>query len=503
MIDWIRCKNSAKAHWALWVALAMLAGYGVFIGANHAPVASGADSGGYLSSAKLLSQGRLTTSIRSVPEVKMVNSWEQTPLGFQLIPGDTILRPTYPIGLPLHYAAAGLVAGWYWGPMLVAVFAALVVLVVCYLCAREMGVGPLLAASGSVAVGVSPLFLFTSFTPMSDVVATAWCSIAFLAGLRAKRGSGWAILSGAAFSIAVLVRPANLIFFPVLIILLWNWRNLFWGGLGALPAAVVNGLYNQFMWGSPFLSGYGTLDGAFSRSFFLPTLVNYVKTLPLVLPLMFVGLFLLPFLSWRKRPRELSACLLWAVLFMGFYAFYVFTSTTWWFLRFILPAFPALVILSVSGLDAILQRKPGGGSQTKGIVVAVVVVAFSLAGSIWTARDKHFMLMKAYQEPYVKVCDWVTMNLPPGSLIACLQTSSAIYYYTDFPVLRWDATEPNAYANLKIELQKTGRPFYAVLLSHEVKEALEIRLPGSWRKIKEFKSFGGVSFDVWKLDPAK
>lgn len=481
----------------------MLAGYGVFIGANHAPVASGADSGGYLASAKLLSQGRLTTSVRSVPELQMANSWEQTPLGYQLIPGDTILRPTYPIGLPLHYAVAGLVAGWYWGPLLVAVFAALAVLVVCYFCAREMGVRPALAALGTVAVAVSPLFLFASFTPMSDVVATAWCSIAFLAALRSKRGRGWSLFCGVAFSIAVLVRPANIILLPALMIALWNWRNLLWTGLGALPGAIGNGLYNQFMWGSPFLSGYGSVGGAFSRDFFLPTLVNYGETLPFALPLMFVGLGLIPFLPWRKRPRELSACLLWAVIFMGFYAFYSFTSTTWWFLRFIVPAFPALVILGASGLDAVLQRKSGLGLPTKGIIVVVVVVSFSLVGSVSMAREKHFMLMKQYQEPYLKVCDWAKMNMPQGSLVACMQTSSALYYYTDFPVLRWDATEPHTYANLKIELRKTGRPFYAVLLSHEVEEALKIRLPGSWSKVKEFESFGGVNFSVWKCDPTK
>ena len=112
MTYWIRVKNLACANWAQWLTLSVLLGYGIFIGVNHAPVAAGADSGGYLGSARLLAHGRLMTHLRTVPEFKARTVWLHTPLGFEATEGSAVLRPTYPIGLPIHYAVGGLVAGW-------------------------------------------------------------------------------------------------------------------------------------------------------------------------------------------------------------------------------------------------------------------------------------------------------------------------------------------------------------------------------------------------------
>ena len=44
------------------------------------------------------------------------------------------------------------------------------------------------------------------------------------------------------------------------------------------------------------------------------------------------------------RRRELAVLGLWAALLIGFYAFYFHSGESWWYLRFILPAFPALLL---------------------------------------------------------------------------------------------------------------------------------------------------------------
>ena len=374
------------------------------------------------------------------------------------------------------------------------VLGALAAGVVCYFCAREMEISPILAAMGAAALAVSPLFLYTAFIPLSDTIATAWCGAAFLAAMKARRGSGWALACGGAFSVAVLVRPANIILLPALMLVIWDWRRLWWAGVGAVPGAALNAIYNHVMYGSALSSGYGPIFAIFNRRFFGPSLANYRDTLPSALPLMFIGLLLLPVLPWRKWPRELGACVLWLFTFLLFYSFYEFTQQTWWFLRFILPAFPAAVLLGCSGLDAALNRLPVRWRQAGRIATGVLVFAGSTAACVQVARERHFMLLKEYQQPYVAVTDWVKQNLPAGALVAVMQMSPSIYYYTDLPVLRWDMVDPPDAAKLAGALRQSGRPLYAILFPFEYEDVRIQRLPGDWRKVAEVK---GVT--IWQI----
>ena len=107
------------------------------------------------------------------------------------------------------------------------------------------------------------------------------------------------------------------------------------------------------------------------------------------------------------------------------------------------------------------------------------------------------MRLKEYQEPYQAVCEWANANLPKDSLIAAMLTSMSFYYYTEFPVMRWDAADPGPYANLKAALAQSHRPFYAVLLPAERDDALA-RLPGEWHHVADVKGIG-----VWRYGPPR
>ena len=499
MIDSPQRDPEPAPRWLQAGLVVALIGYAIFVGFNFAPVAAGADSGGYLNSARLLAQGKLATPLRALDEYQPVNSWAHTPLGFLEVTSEKMLKPAYPVGLPLHDAAAGLIAGWFWGPLFVGVGAALAAVALVYCCLRELRVSPTLAAAGAAALAVSPLLLFTSFTPLSDTLATAWCAFAFLAALKSARGGswGWAVACGAAFSVAVLVRPTNFILLPVLVLVLRPWAGWLWAGVGAVPGAIVNGLYNHAMYGGAFKSGYGPIFEIFKAEHFGPSLANYRETLPLALPVMFLAPLLLPLLPWRRWPREYGACVLWALLFLVFYAFYEFTQQAWWFLRFILPAFPALIILSVGGIEAAVSRAPDRWRTGLRIAAAALVVLGSTRAAVSLAQERHLMLQKEYQMPYVAVCHWARDHMPAGSLVACMQTSSAFYYYTTFPVLRWDAIDPPDFARLLTALQKSGRSFYAVLFPFESDDPRWLALPGKREKVAEVKGVG-----VWKFSAA-
>ena len=97
--------------------LLLLAGcvilYAGFLAWYHAPYAGSSDASGYLNNARLLLDGKLSTPVR-VPEgltADILPREHLLPLGFRLDAAQQNLLPTYPIGLPLHFAAAGLFIG--------------------------------------------------------------------------------------------------------------------------------------------------------------------------------------------------------------------------------------------------------------------------------------------------------------------------------------------------------------------------------------------------------
>ncbi len=490
----------SKRNWQGWIAALLLAGYAVFVGMNHAPVAAGADSGGYLGSARLLTEGHFTTPMRTVPEFPTKDRWANTPLGYERIGSEDRLKPTYPIGLPLHYALAGALGGWHWGILFMGVGATVAGVVGCYVLLRHFHVDRWLSGVGAALLAISPIYLFVAFVPMSDVYATVWCLVAFLLALKSRGSAACAVAAGAAFAMAVLVRPANAIFFPVLVLLIWNWRALLLALLGGLPGAVLNGLYNRALYGSPFVSGYGaSIFDNFHSSYVQGSLQNYLSTLKLAFPIILCLPIGLAFARWRRDSRELAACVMWIVIFFGFYAFYLFTQQTWWFLRFVLPAFPAVILITMVGVHALIERAPGSSRKWISAVVGVALVAVSFWGARRIALEHHLMLMKPYQQPYVAVTDWAKKNLPANAVIGSMQTSSAFYFYTDFPILRWDVIEPAAHAEFIEAIRRTGRPYYVVLFPFEKPDAFDGgKLPGHWDKIAEVKEVG-----IWKFDPSK
>src|SRR5438105_1067436 len=133
--------SPAAAPWRLAMGL-LFVSYGLFLAAYFEPIPAGADSGGYLNSARLLASGRLREPLRTVPELPLADAGADTyvPLGYVDRGHEGVLTPAYPVGLPLHYALAGKLAGWHWGPLLVGVLAVLAALGGCYLCLRELDV---------------------------------------------------------------------------------------------------------------------------------------------------------------------------------------------------------------------------------------------------------------------------------------------------------------------------------------------------------------------------
>lgn len=484
----------------VWVCLCALLGYALFLGVHFAPVAAGSDSSGYMHSARLLAQGRLMLPLRTVAEIKVRDPHHLTPNGFLSHQFPRQLEPTYPVGLPLHLAAAYLVLGPEWGTLTVVVGSAVAAVLLFFLLARECGVSPALAAAGAAALGLCPVFLFTSFVPMSDTLATAWCLAAYLAALRTRRSWRWSVFCGVACAFAVLVRPSCLVALLPLPLILWGWRNLAGAALGGLPGALWLVFYQQQLYGDALQTGYGPIFSSFFLECVRPSLANFGTWLPRLLPVSLLAFLLAPWLPWRDRGRELAALFLWFLGLFFFYAFYDVSPQAWWYLRFLLPGMPALVLLAVWGLERVRQRFAGSWPRAALATAAAVVALSPLAVFRRWEREIHVTLLKPYQQLYLDVPAWTRAHCPPGSVIACLALSGSLYYYTDFAVLRWDVMEPAEFAGYAAAFRASGRPLYAALLRDEVPAALPARMPvpGRWEKITEIDIC-----TLWRYVPAR
>ncbi len=158
-----------------------------------------------------------------------------------------------------------------------------------------------------------------------------------------RKSSLWALGAGACLALAVLIRPNSIIaLVPVAMALGLSPRRWLMLGLGSLPGAIFFCAHANAAYGSAFATGYGDNLYLFSLGFIPATLRNYGRWLPILLtPVVALSLGL-PWLN-RSAPRAVAVVGAWILVYLAFYSIYSVTHETWWYLRFLLPAAPALV----------------------------------------------------------------------------------------------------------------------------------------------------------------
>ena len=464
----------------------LLAAYAAFLAVHFASVPAGSDSSGYFNGARLLAEGRMTTPVRTIEGFNASSPWVYTPHGFTPEGASSGLTPTYPTGLSLHYAAGALMLGWQWGPLAVAVLASVATVLLTYFILRELDVGRPLALVGAAAIAGSPLFLFVSFIPMSDVPTTAWVALAVLGALRARESQRWAMLAGLAFSVAVVIRPTTAVLAPPLALLLGGLRPIGWAGVGALPGAAWQAFTGVALYGGVFRTGYGAFGDSFGWENFGPSWRNYAMTFPYVLPLAMAAVLLAPWWPWKSRAREGIALGVMAVGLLCFYSFYNVTKDVWWYLRFVLPVFPVLIALALRALQGFVNRRQIPPESRPAVwLVTAMVLALSLVPSVYWSRKQHVLLMKSFQEPYAAAGEWARANLPRGSAVAAMHLSGTLYFYSDLPILRWDLISTEDVAALRRTLTASGRSIYAMVHPFEGDAKLREQFPWRWEKVTE------------------
>ena len=164
--------------------------YSVFLYRAGSPYAGGADSSGYLNSARLLGQGRLFAEVRGPADSAHTRFGLSAfqPLGFAMDPKLPRMAPTYPLGLPLHLLVAAQIGGWDRAALLVNIFAAVGGGGILWLLARHFQIPPVWAAVAVAWLWGCPQLVFCALQPMSDALALLYSLLVLYTALRARDG---------------------------------------------------------------------------------------------------------------------------------------------------------------------------------------------------------------------------------------------------------------------------------------------------------------------------
>lgn len=455
------------------VAIA-IAAVAMFVGVKWGTYAAGgSDSYCYVNQAELLSRGQ----VREVPALAARVPWPNVALTFAPAghvpspnPPNSFV-PMCPAGYPMVMAVARLVAGraaMFW---VVPMFGALAVWFTFLLGRRLDGDATGLVAAAILAA--SPVFLYQVVQPMSDVPAVAMWTLALLAALPSRPMTlRAALLAGVASGAAILVRVnlvplacvtgAAVCFSRPLTV-----RSLFSRGVafaaGVVPfIAIVLALQNA-MYGGPLKSGYGSVGMLFSAAHIAPNLARYPRWL-IETQTPFLALALAaPFLARGDARRRAWWLLAFAgATFACYLAYEVYDA--WWFVRFLLPLLPPLVVLA-SMVAAVVTRRLGALWRVAALLAltaALVVVQVRIA----FARDVFRLQM--FEQKYRDSGEYVSAKLPPNAMLLAINESGSLRFHGNRPTLAVDAMDP-AWLDRAIEtLANAGYHPYIVLESAEV-----------------------------------
>jgi hypothetical protein len=450
-------------------------------------IAGGADSYGYVSEAGLWRNGDLLVRgdiIRQSPWPLAIDTW--APLGYRPAPGrNDAIAPMYPPGFPLLMALFQLVFGYCGAFYVVPVCSAATVLLTFTLGMRVFG-RPAPALWASLLMATSPVFLYQAIQPMTDVPTTAaWALVLLL--VAADRP----LSAGLAMAVALAIRP-NLVLVAA-VVMAWtafvDWKHWRTGGqrpsrtlrlgIGVLPVVVGIGWLNAHLYGSPLESGYGSLDYIYSRSHVWANVTRFTKWMVATqTPIVFASalFFVLPSAYRNQRidfPRVLLGGTLLAVV--ASYLFYT-PFEAWSYLRFLLPMWPVMMLLTAVLLDGIVQRWPSTTSRLSVLAVLALVAWWGVR----TARENYTSDLWRGERRFVDVGRYIGAHTEPRAVIVTFQHSGSVRHYAGRLTLRWDTLGEGWLDRAIAYLAETGRHPY-ILVDAEETEPFRQRFQGSNR----------------------
>jgi hypothetical protein len=439
-IDWAGARFEARASWVAGLA-AICAGGAAVIWGTH--TAGSADAYGYVSQADLWLRGQLVVRQPFAAQF----AWSDlvfAPLGYRPGLEPRTIVPTYPPGLPMFMAAAKLAVGPCGVYAVVPASAVVVILATYGLGARVWSRSA--GAAAALLVACSPAMVFMSMSPMSDVPVSAAWAVAIVCLLR--RSVAATVAAGFATAATVLIRPnlVPLAMVGAIVVMQSHWRDgsrralarAIVYGLGILPAIVAIAWLNNHLYGSPLMSGHGDLgphfawrNGPINACLYTSWLMQ-TQTPVILFALVPLAVALL---RLRDRPSAPALVLLYGTIATVAASYLFFRPfDDWWWLRYWLPAFPPLLVMTIAGASIVLRRVRTGTAAAVGIIGVVAVAALQLhvpiRAGIFTSptTGTRFQAFGRY----------VNEHTPANAVILAMEHSGSLRYYGGRMTLRYD-----------------------------------------------------------------
>lgn len=437
--------GACQRHSSIIVGIAVVSTLVTLASATHS--AAGADASGYISESAMFVRGQLFHRDELSDVARGHDPYLTSPLGWRPAT-EGLQSPTYPPGLPLLMALPQALAGATGASMVVIVTGAIAVIATGLLASQLAGsIAGIIAAA---LIAFTPVFIYQSIQPMSDVPVTAAWMVCF--ALLARRGASFDAPAGIACAIAVLIRP-NLAPLAIVPLFMARRRVTF-----AVPVAFAGlGLaVLQWTWyGSPLRSGYGSAEELFALSNIGANASRYFMWLIASSPILLLSIL---GAVRRQSDRTVRGLVAFALLVIAAYLVYA-VFEEWSYLRFLLPALAVLTILTAAELAVWIDRWP---TAVRPILLFVVVMGVT-AHALSVARSTGTFRLADQLRRVERVADMINEDVPPAAILVAGEQSGSMRYYTDRPILRWEAAAPASLANVTATLEASRRPIYIVL----------------------------------------
>jgi hypothetical protein len=446
------------------IACAAAAGVLIFAIAWNTRAAGGSDSSCYVLQAEAFAHGRIALTHPLAGVLPGATPAMFAPTGF--VPSRMAPFTAVPIcgpGLALAMAAVS-TARRDAVFLVVPAFAALAVWLT-FVVGRRLD-DAVTGACAAVLLATSPIFLYQAVQPMSDVPAVAlWlASLVFLslpAEASAKAGGDrdGEVDAGICASLAVLMRPNMALIVLPLLALLPDRRGLLRFALWSVPGLAALTWLNAVRYGSPLASGYGSTEALFAFAHVRPNLARYPRWLFETETPFIAAAVLAPWWAWRHTARARLVLVLLAAIVLTLATFLAYTVfDDWWYIRFLLPALPPLIVLSVAVLLALAEGRPR-------VRVGLAIVACAILGAwhLHVARTHHVFELQALESRFIVTGGYASRALPPNTVVLAVQETGSVRYLGGRTTLAWDAIAPDALDSTIVWLRRHGHPAFLVL----------------------------------------
>lgn len=190
-----------------------------------------------------------------------------------------------------------------------------------------------------------------------------------------------------------------------------------------------------------------------------PNATRYLSWLLATAPVLLLSVF--GFVRLRTHPIARGLMTFAGLVVAAYLVYAVFDDRS--YLRFLLPALAVFAVLAASELSAWIDRRP---VPVRPLLVCGLMLGIT-AHAVWVARSMDTFRLADQLRRVSTVADFINEDVPPAAVIVAGEQSGAMRYYTERPILRWEAASPQSLDTVMTALEQSRRPIYIVLDSWE------------------------------------